>query len=69
MPSTEQAPLIGLFSWGLLVSCHLGMLASALISWSLSNQNNLELAGRHHRWQWKRRLWSCGRSAGQVTEV
>lgn len=30
MPSTERTLLTELFSWGLLVSCSLGMLASAL---------------------------------------
>lgn len=44
MPSTEQALLAGLLSQGLLVSCSLGMLASAFNSWSLSNRNSLEVA-------------------------
>lgn len=63
MPSTEQALLVGLLSWGLLVSCHWEMLASTLISWSLSNRNNLELAGTLGG---SRRL--CPQERGQVGE-
>lgn len=45
MPSTERALLVGPSPKSLLVSCRLGILESAFISWSFSDQTSLDVAG------------------------